>query len=420
MNLLIKQAKVVDPNSPHDGKRVDILIHNGQLKSIRKNISSANVKTIAGKNLHVSPGWFDMHVNFRDPGDEHKEDLNSGCRAAAFGGFTGVACMPGTNPPLHTKADIEYIVGKAEGNIVDVHPIGALSKGLAGKEMTEMYDMTQSGAVAFSDEKNPISSAGVLSRALLYVNMFNGLVISHSQDESITLEGQMNEGDTSTSLGLNGMPALAEEIMITRDVYLAEYTGSRLHFATVSTSNSVDIIRKAKKKGINVTAEVAAHQIGIDDTELIGFDSNFKVNPPLRTRKDIAALKKGLADGTIDAICSDHNPEDVETKNREFDIASFGAIGLETAYSVANTHSGLTSGELVEKMSLAPRKILGIEIPEIKNGEKANLTIFDPTLKWTFRSGDIKSKSANSPFIDEPFTGKAVGVVNNNKYIAAE
>lgn len=419
MNLLIKQAKVVDPNSPHNGKRVDILIENGQLKSIRKNISS-KAKTISGKNLHVSPGWFDMHVNFRDPGDEHKEDLNSGCRAAAFGGFTGVACMPGTNPPLHTKADIEYIISKAEGNVVDVHPIGALSKGLQGKEMTEMYDMSLSGAVAFSDEKNPISSAGVLSRALLYVNMFNGLVISHSQDESIALEGQMNEGDTSTSLGLNGMPALAEEIMITRDVYLAEYTNSRLHFATVSTGNSVEIIRNAKRKGIKVTAEVAAHQIGIDDSELVTFDSNFKVNPPLRTKKDIAALKKGLSDGTIDAICSDHNPEDVETKNREFDIASYGAIGLETAYAVANTHSGLTSGEIVDKMSLSPRKILGIEVPVIKNGEKANLTIFDPKLEWTYRSGDIRSKSANSPFIDKTFTGKAVGVFNNNKYAAAD
>jgi len=419
MNLLIKQAKVVDPNSPHNGKRVDILIENGQLKSIRKNISSKS-KTISGKNLHVSPGWFDMHVNFRDPGDEHKEDLNSGCSAAAFGGFTGVACMPGTNPPLHTKADIEYIISKAKGNVVDVHPIGALSKGLQGKEMTEMYDMSLSGAVAFSDEKNPISSAGVLSRALLYVNMFNGLVISHSQDESISLEGQMNEGDISTSLGLNGMPALAEEIMITRDVYLAEYTNSRLHFATISTVNSVEIIRNAKRKGIKVTAEIAAHQIGIDDSELVTFDSNFKVNPPLRTKKDIAALKKGLSDGTIDAICSDHNPEDVETKNREFDIASFGVIGLETAYAVVNTHSGLTSGEIVDKMSISPRKILGIEVPVIKNGEKANLTIFDPKLKWTYRSGDIRSKSANSPFIDKTFTGKAVGVFNNNKYAAAD
>ena len=419
MNLLIKQAKVVDPNSPHNGKRVDILIENGQLKSIRKSISS-NAKTISGKNLHVSPGWFDMHVNFRDPGDEHKEDLNSGCKAAAFGGFTGVACMPGTNPPLHTKADIEYIISKAKGNVVDVHPIGALSKGLQGKEMTEMYDMTLSGAVAFSDEKNPISSAGVLSRALLYVKMFNSLVISHSQDESIALEGQMNEGDTSTSLGLNGMPALAEEIMITRDVYLAAYTNSRLHFATVSTGNSVEIIRNAKRKGIKVTAEVAAHQIGIDDSELVTFDSNFKVNPPLRTKEDIAALKKGLSDGTIDAICSDHNPEDVETKNREFDIASFGVIGLETAYAVANTHSGLTSGEIVDKMSISPRKILGIEVPVIKNREKANLTIFDPKLKWTYRSGDIRSKSANSPFIDKTFTGKAIGIFNNNKYEAAD
>ena len=419
MNLLIKQAKVVDPNSPHNGKRVDILIENGQLKSIRKSISS-NAKTISGKNLHVSPGWFDMHVNFRDPGDEHKEDLNSGCKAAAFGGFTGVACMPGTNPPLHTKADIEYIISKAKGNVVDVHPIGALSKGLQGKEMTEMYDLSLSGAVAVSDEKNPISSAGVLSRALLYVKMFNSLVISHSQDESIALEGQMNEGDTSTSLGLNGMPALAEEIMITRDVYLAAYTNSRLHFATVSTGDSVEIIRNAKRKGIKVTAEVAAHQIGIDDSELVTFDSNFKVNPPLRTKEDIAALKKGLSDGTIDAICSDHNPEDVETKNREFDIASFGVIGLETAYAVANTHSGLTSGEIVDKMSISPRKILGIEVPVIKNREKANLTIFDPKLKWTYRSGDIRSKSANSPFIDKTFTGKAIGIFNNNKYAAAD
>ena len=193
MNLLIKQAKVIDPNSPHNGHRVDILIENGQIKSIRKQISS-KARTVSGKNLHVSPGWFDMHVNFRDPGDEHKEDLNSGCRAAAYGGFTGVACMPGTDPPLHSKSDIEYIKNKANGNVVDVHPIGALSKHLKGKEMTEMYDMSLSGAVAFSDEKNPISDAGILSRALLYVNGFNGLVISHSQDKSITLEGQMNEG----------------------------------------------------------------------------------------------------------------------------------------------------------------------------------------------------------------------------------
>ncbi|MBL4657167.1 MAG: dihydroorotase [Flavobacteriales bacterium] len=418
MNLLIKQAKVIDPNSPHNGKKVDILIEGGQIKSIRKNISS-KAKTISGKNLHVSPGWFDMHVNFRDPGDEHKEDLHTGCGAAAYGGFTGVACMPNTHPPLHTKSDIEYIINKAKGNVVDVHPIGALSKDLKGKEMTEMYDMSKSGAVAFSDEKNPISDAGVLSRALLYVNGFKGLVISHSQDESITLDGQMNEGEISTSLGLNGMPSLAEEVTITRDVYLAEYTNSRLHFATVSTGKSVEIIRAAKRKGINITAEVAAHQIGLDDSALVTFNSNFKVNPPLRNKKDVAALKKGLADGTIDAICSDHCPEDVETKQREFDIAAFGVIGLETAYAVANTHSGLSSDEIVTKMCIAPRTILGIEVPVIKTGVKANITLFDPKLKWTYNSDDIKSKSANSPFIDANFTGKALGVFNNNKFVEA-
>ena len=418
MNLLIKQAKVIDPNSPHNGKKVDILIEGGQIKSIRKNISS-KAKTISGKNLHVSPGWFDMHVNFRDPGDEHKEDLHTGCGAAAYGGFTGVACMPNTHPPLHTKSDIEYIINKAKGNVVDVHPIGALSKDLKGKEMTEMYDMSKSGAVAFSDEKNPISDAGVLSRALLYVNGFKGLVISHSQDESITLDGQMNEGEISTSLGLNGMPSLAEEVTITRDVYLAEYTNSRLHFATVSTGKSVEIIRAAKRKGINITAEVAAHQIGLDDSALVTFNSNFKVNPPLRNKKDVAALKKGLADGTIDAICSDHCPEDVETKQREFDIAAFGVIGLETAYAVANTHSGLSSDEIVTKMCIAPRTILGIDVPVIKTGVKANITLFDPKLKWTYNSDDIKSKSANSPFIDANFTGKALGVFNNNKFVEA-
>lgn len=418
MNLLIKQAKVIDPSSPHNGKRVDILINNGRITSIRKNITS-KVKTVSGKNLHVSPGWFDMHVNFRDPGDEHKEDLNTGCNAAAFGGFTGVACMPNTHPPLHTKADIEYIVNKAKGNVVDVHPIGALSKDLKGKEMTEMYDMSLSGAVAFSDEKVPIADAGVLSRALLYVNGFSGLIISHSQDVNIALDGQMNEGEMSTSLGLNGMPALAEEVTIARDVYLAEYTDSRLHFATISTGKSVDIIRKAKRKGINITAEVAAHQIGLDDSALATFNSNFKVNPPLRTKKDVAALKKGLADGTIDVICSDHCPEDIEAKQREFNIAAFGAIGLETAYAVTNTHSGLSPDDIVQKLSLSPRKILGIEVPVIKNGEKANITLFDPKLKWTYTSGSIKSKSNNSPFIDAEFIGKAIAVFNNNKFVEA-
>jgi len=419
MNLLIKQAKIVDPNSELNGKRMDILIEGGKIKSIRKNIPQKG-KTITATNLHVSPGWFDMHVNFRDPGYEHKEDLNSGCKAAAMGGFTGVAVMPGTNPPLHSKAEIEYIKNKAKGNIVDVHPIGALSRNLEGKVMTEMYDMHKSGSVAFSDEKHPVPNAGFLTRAMLYVNGFKSLIITHSEDTNITLDGKMNEGISSTSLGLNGMPALAEEIMVTRDVYLAEYTNARLHFATLSSGKSVELVRDAKRKGIKVTAEVAAHQLALDDTALVEFDSNLKLNPPLRTTKDVIALRKGLADGTIDCICSDHCPEDVENKSREFDLAEFGAIGLETAYAVANTFSGLKPEQLVEKFCIAPRSILNLDVPVIKTGNIANLTFFNPNTKWTFSQENIKSKSKNSPFIGNKFTGKPLGVYNNSKLFWAE
>jgi dihydroorotase len=280
MNILIKQATIVDPNSPHNGKKQDILIEKGLFSSIRKNIPFKG-KVIEGKGLHVSPGWFDMQVNFKDPGFEHKEDVFSGCDAAAQGGFTGVACMPGTNPPLHTKSEIEYIINKAKGLLVDVHPIGALTTGLAGKDMTEMYDMYHSGAVAFSDEKNPISNAGVLLRGLLYSKGFNSLVITHSNDNDISLDGKMNEGEHSTSLGLNGLPGVAEEIMIARDIELASYAQARLHLSSVSTAKSVELIRNAKKKGLPITAHVAAHQLALDDSVLATYDSNYKLNPPL-------------------------------------------------------------------------------------------------------------------------------------------
>jgi len=418
MNLLIKQAKIIDPNSPHNGKKLDLLIENGKIKSVRKNISS-KTKTFQATNLHVSPGWFDMHVNFRDPGYEHKEDLVSGSKAAAFGGFTGVACMPGTNPSLHTKSEIEYVKNKTRGFLIDVHPIGALSYGLEGKEITEMYDMHQSGAVAFSDEKQAVSNAGLMLRGLLYVNGFNGLIISHSEDHDITLDGKMNEGETSTSLGLNGMPAIAEEIMVARNIELTDYAKSRLHISVVSTAKSVNLVREAKKKGIQVTVEVTANHLALDDSVLEGFDSNFKLNPPLRTQNDVKALKKGLADGTIDVICSDHSPEDEEEKKREFDQAAFGAIGLETAFAAANTHSGLSVDLLIRKFALNPRKILNLPIPTVNTGENANLTLFDPTKKWTFTASDIKSKSNNSPFVDAEFRGKALGVYNNGKFEVA-
>lgn len=419
MNLLIKQARILDPNSSQNGKKLDILIENGKITSIRKSISS-KVKTITDPNLHVSPGWFDMHVNFRDPGYEHKEDLNSGMRAASFGGFTGVACMPGTNPPLHTKSEIEYILHKSKGSIVDVHPIGALSYELKGKDMTEMYDMHLSGAVAFSDEKHPVKSAGLMLRSLLYVNGFNGLIISHSEDKEITLDGMMNEGEAQSSLGLNPMPAIAEELMVARDISLVDYAKSRIHISSVSSAKTVDLIRAAKRKGINITAEVAAHYLGVDDSALEGFESNYKVNPPFRGKKDIQALKRGLADGSIDTICSDHSPEDEEMKNREFDHAAFGIIGLETAYAAANTYSGLNKKELIQKMAIRPREILNIPVPVIDRGQDANITLFNPTQKWTYSKSDIKSKSGNTPFVGTTFTGKALGAYNNSQYYAAK
>ncbi|MFH1320846.1 MAG: dihydroorotase [Bacteroidota bacterium] len=434
MNILIKSARVIDPNSSHNGKKIDILIENGKIKSIiplnpplkretfRISQRDKKLKTFTAPNLHVSPGWFDMHVNFRDPGYEYKEDLITGCRAAAFGGFTGVACMPATNPPIHTKSEVEYVKNKTEGSIVDVHPIGALSYQMQGKDLTEMFDMHNSGAVAFSDDKIPVSNSGLLLRALLYVNGFNGLIISHSEDNIISFDGMMNEGPTSTSLGLHGIPSLAEEIIVSRNIYLAEYTNSRIHLSTISTAKSVDLIRAAKTKGIKVTAEVAAHHLALDDSVLSGFDSNYKVNPPLRGKPDIKALKKGLADGTIDAICSDHSPEDEEMKKREFDNAAFGMIGMETAYALANTNltGTLSLIQLVHKLAIRPREILNLSVPAIKEGEKANLTLFAPSKEWTFTEEDIRSKSKNTPFIGTKFKGKALGIYNNKQFVISD
>jgi dihydroorotase len=415
MNILIKQATIVDPNSPHNGKKQDILIEKGRITSIRKQIPHKG-EVFNANGLHVSPGWFDMQVNFRDPGFEHKEDILSGCDAASQGGFTGVACMPDTNPPLHTKSEIEYIINKSKNLLVDVHPVGALTKDLEGKEMTEMYDMYNSGAVAFSDEKHPVCNAGIMLRALLYSKGINGLVISHSEDHNITLDGKVNEGESSTALGLNGMPGIAEEIMVGRDIELASYAQARLHLASVSTAKSVDLIRNAKKKGLPITAHVAAHQLALDDSVLAGFDTNYKFNPPLRTKREIKALLKGLADGTIDAICSDHQPENVEEKVREFDNAAFGAIGLETAFAAANTYSGLPLPQLISKLAIKPREILGLEVPVIASGNIANLSLFNPKEKWTFTEKDIRSKSSNSPFIGTTFKGKALAVYNNNAF----
>ncbi len=423
MNILIKSATIIDSNSPHNGKTMDVLIENGIITSIKSKINTdKNVKVIEAENLHLSTGWMDMQVNFCDPGFEHKEDLASGMKAASFGGFTGVAVVSSTNPPIHSKSEVQYIKNITAGSIVDVYPIGSLSYCREGHDISEMYDMQQAGAVAFSDDKKSVDNAGLLMRALLYAQNFDGLVITHCDEKSISGDGKINEGETSTKLGLKGIPGLAEEVMVNRNIFLAEYTNASIHIANVSTQKSLELIRLAKAKGLKVTASVTAYNIALDDTALMGFDSNYKLNPPLRTKPDIEALRKGIADGTIDCITSDHRPQDIESKNLEFDNASNGMIGLETAFGLINSNKGKIKLEaIIDAISSNPRKILKLHPLKIEEGEAANITLFIPTAAWVFERKHIYSKSINSPFLGTQFTGKVIGIINNkqsyiNKY----
>ena len=417
MIALIRAAKVVDPNSKHHNKVVDILINKGVITEIGKNLTvPKNAEIIEEKGLHVAPGFFDLHANFRDPGFEWKEDMQTGMLAAAKGGFTGVLSMPSTIPATDTKSQVEYAQKMSSGNVVSVHPAGSITKGLNGKELTEMFDMNKSGALAFTDDKNSIQHAGIMKLALLYTKNFGGIIMNQANDKSISSDGHMNEGVISTILGLKGIPSLAEDLMIARDIKLAEYTEGRLHFSCISTAKSVELIRAAKKKGLNITADAAIHNLVLDETSCEGFDTRYKVNPALRTQKDIKTLIKGLKDGTIDAICTDHTPEDIEHKKVEFDNAEFGMIGLQTAFSLAcqlEKEIGLEG--IIEKMAINPRKLLGLEVPEINTEKAANLCLFNPTTEWTLEEADIVSKSKNTPFIGETLKGKIVGVINNGK-----
>src|SRR5688572_1152113 len=421
MKILIRSAVIVDPSSKHNGKKTDILIENGTITQIAKpgSIKEKTNKIIDEDGLHISPGWFDMRVNFREPGFEYKEDLISGCNAAAAWGFTGVLAMPSTHPPVHTKSEVEFIRNKTQSQAIDVFVAGTLSHNHEGEHLSEMFDMFSSGAVAFTDDKKSVENAGLMLRALMYAKNFGGLIISFAHEASIATNGKVNESVTATKLGLKMMPAVAEEIRLTRDLYLTGYAGTKIHFGPLSAARSVELLREARKKKISVTAEVAAHQLMLDETLLTDFDSNYKVMPPLRGKADKEALLKGLKDGTIDVICSDHSPEDIENKQREFDHAAFGIIGLQTAYAVANTalKKVLTTEEIIEKISINPRKILNIPVPVIEEKQPANLTLFNPELEWVFQENEIKSRSKNTPFIGTKFTGKALGIINKNQVV---
>lgn len=420
MQLLVKSATIVDPNSPHNGKVQDVLIENGTITDIKAKIPQGGIKKVVEANdLHLSPGWFDMQANFCDPGFEYKEDLESGIKAAAAGGFTGVAVLPSTNPPLHSKTQIEYIVNKTKGQIVDIYPMGAISHRLEGKDIAEMYDMKLSGAMAFTDDTHPVMSAGLLHRALLYSKSFGGLIISRCNDTSLSTGLCVNEGKISVQMGLKGEPSIAEEIMVTRELFLSDYAEARLHISSISTEGSVNLIRNAKKRGLPITTSVNAYNLAFEDSELLSWDTNFKVSPPLRGKNDIKALKKALSDGTIDVICSDHRPEDEENKKLEFDLATPGMLGIQTMYPLINMYSELSQIDIINKIAINPRKILGLEIPTINKGSKANITLYSPSAEWTLVKKDIRSQSYNSPLFNKKLKGKLIGIINHDSYSAS-
>mgnify|MGYP003296128962 CR=1 FL=1 len=412
--LLIKNVTIIDKQSSYHMETVDVLIADGLISEIGKITAENNIQVVDGKGQYLSGGFFDLNVNIGEPGLETKEDIDSGCKAAAAGGFTGLALMPNTHPAVHSKNDVTYLVNRSKDCLVNLYPLGSISQNREGKELAELYDMKLAGAVAFTDGDRPLADAGLMSRALLYSKGFGGLIMSYAEDKNIAAGGKMNEGVNSTLLGMKGNPALAEELMISRDLYLAEYNDAAIHFSTVSSARSVDLIRQARKNGIRVTCDVAVHHLVFTDDQLTGFDSMYKVKPPLRIAEDVKALIAGLKDGTIDAIVSQHTPHEVEFKNVEFEIAYYGIIGLQTLLPMA-LKAGLSAELLVDKLVVNPRRILNLPLPEIAKGKPANLVMFDPKATWEFNSKANYSKSANSPWLNQNITGKVSLVVNNSK-----
>lgn len=417
MNILIKQARIVSEKNANNNKVVDILIEGGKITEIKKTISpKGNIKVIEEEGLYVSAGWLDMQAVSCDPGFEHKENIDTLVECAAAGGFTGVCVHSYNQPALHGKSQIEYIVNKTKNKVVDVYPVGTITMDGKGKDLAEMFDMKQSGAVAFSDHKHPIKDAGTVMRALQYAENVGSFIITHCNDESISHGGQMNEGETAVGLGLKGIPALAEELMLERNLSVLEYTGGKLHIPVISTKGSVDLIRKAKSAGLNVTAGVAGANLVFDDSVLKEFDTNYKLNPPLRSKKDVQALRNAVENGVIDVIVSDHLPQDVESKELEFDLAENGIINLQTVFNCAM--EGMKEenvSAIVRSFTTAPRQILGFEQPLLEEGADANLTLFVPGGETTLTEKNNNSRSKNSPFFNKPLKGKVVGIINGGK-----
>ena len=420
MKVLLQQAHIIDPSSPHHRTVNDIFIESGVITKIDKSIDHDADQVISVENMHVSPGWVDLFANFGDPGYEFKETLETGASAAASGGFTDVFVIPNTKPVTDTKSQVEYIRRKSEALPVNVFPIGAISKNTEGKDLAEMYDMLASGAIAFSDGVNPVQSAGILLKALQYVKAFDGVIIQIPDDKSVGSNGLMHEGIISTRLGLPGKPMMAEELLVARDIKLARYAGSKLHFTGVTSPKSLEYIKRAKDGGIQVTCSVTPYHLYFCDEDLLNYDTNLKVYPPLRSKQDMHALRKAVADGTVDCIATHHMPQEVDSKVLEFEYAKNGMIGLETCYSVLKTVlPELPETTWVELLSINPRKIFGLPQHTIAVDQPAALTMYNPGGSFTFTNAAIYSKSKNSAFLGKKLTGQIIGTINK-QYISTK
>lgn len=418
MKIFLKSVKIIDPGSPYHQQTMDILINKGKIEEIGKSVKVVKAdRTIALENLHVSPGWFDSSVSFGEPGYEERETIFNGLKTAALSGFTGIILNSGTNPVIDSNGAVTSVLSKAQKSATQLFPSGTLSKQSKGTELAEIYDMQQAGAVAFGDYKKPVSDANLLKIALQYTQNFEAIVQSYPQDENIAGKGLVNEEKTSTHLGLRGIPALAEELRISRDLSILEYTGGKLHIPTISTEGAVKLIRAAKNKGLDVTCSVAIHNLLFTDELLEDFDTNLKVLPPLRTERDNRALIEALKDGIIDMVTCDHNPVDIEHKKVEFEQALFGTIGLESAFGALLKIFSLeeTIGFLING-----RKRFGIDQPQIKTGAKAEISLFDPSIGYTFTLNNILSTSKNSIFLNADLTGKALGIITGEHCLISE
>ncbi len=416
MTVLLKNVTIVDSNNSalHLKKR-DILIKNGIIDTIASRVpTSGNTKVIDEQNLHVSIGWFDTSVSFGEPGYEERETIANGLKTAAKGGFTDVILNPNTNPLPDSSSDIVFLKNASKDQLTNLHPLGTLTVKGQGKDLAELFDMMNAGAIGFYDYKHPIENSNLLKIALQYAQNFDGLIYSFPMDPKIAGKGVVNEGIVSTKMGLKGIPALAEELQITRDLFILEYTGGKLHIPTISTAGGVKLIAGAKKKGLDVSCSVAIHNLVIDDSVLEEYDTNFKVMPPLRTKKDIKALQKGLKEGIIDFVTSDHTPMNIEEKRVEFDNAAYGTIGLQSAFGILNDIFGVES--TVEILTRG-RKRYKLDAISIKKKEKACLTLFEPTEEHTLKSADLCSTSQNNMFIGRQLKGKVYGLIQGDQTI---